>query len=145
MLSKSDTFKSVRKAIDGVPVIDCHEHTEGYRFAPEYKESIASLIQGYMQTDLASVGGEPHMKMLNDSSISTKQKWPIFQKLWKAAEHTSYARVIKLIMEKFYSETEISLGSLERIDKKLLKIGDEKVYNEILDDAHIVCRLVNIW
>lgn len=145
MLSKSDTFKSIRKVIDGVPVIDCHEHTGGYRFAPEYKESITSLIQGYVQADLVSVGGEPHMKMLNDPSISTKQKWPIFQKLWKATEHTSYARVTKLIMEKFYGETEISLDSLERIEKKLLKIRDEKVYNKILDDAHIVCRLVNIW
>jgi len=57
MLSKSDTFKSIRKAIDGVPVIDCHEHTEGYRFAPEYKESITSLIQGYVQSDLVSAGG----------------------------------------------------------------------------------------
>ncbi len=144
MLSKSDTFKSIRKAIDGVPVIDCHEHTEGYRFAPEYKESITSLIQGYVQSDLVSAGGEPHMKMLNDPSISTRQKWPIFEKLWKATEHTSYARVTKLIMEKFYGETEISLDSLERMEKKLLKIRDEKVYNKILDDAHIVCRLVNI-
>jgi len=63
MLSKSDTFKSIRKAIDGVPVIDCHEHTKGYRFAPEYKKSITSLIQGYVQSDLVSAGGEPHMTL----------------------------------------------------------------------------------
>jgi len=47
------------------------------------------------------------MKMLDDPSISTEQKWPVFQKIWKATEHTSYARVTKLIMDRFYGETEI--------------------------------------
>ncbi len=145
MLSKSDAFRSIREAIDGIPVIDCHEHTAGYRFAPEYKEPITSLIQGYVQSDLISAGAEPHMKMLNDPSVSTKQKWPLFQKLWEATEHTSYARVTKLVMEKFYGESEMNLESLMRIGKRLLKLKDEKVYDKILDDAHIVCRLVNIW
>jgi len=145
MLSKSATFKSIRKAIDKVPVIDCHDHTMGYKFAPEYKEPIASLIQGYVQSDLISAGGESDMKMLNDPSISTKQKWPVFQKLWRATEHTSYARVTKIIMKKFYGETEMSVDSLMRIGEKLLKLRDEKVYDKVLDDAGIVCRLVNIW
>jgi len=144
MLSKSTTFKSIRKAIDKIPVIDCHDHTMGYRSAPEYKEPIASLIRGYVQSDLISAGGEPYMKMFNDPSISTEQKWPVFQKIWKATEHTSYARVTKLIMDRFYGETEMSLDSLMRISKKLLKLKDEKVYNKILEDAGIICRLVNI-
>lgn len=144
MLSKSNVSKSIRKAIDKVPVIDCHDHTGGYKFAPEYKEPIASLIQGYVQSDIISAGGESSMRMLNDPSMSTKEKWPIFQKLWKATEHTSYARVTKLIMEKFYGETEMSLEALMRIGKKLLNLRDEKVYNKILDDADIVCRLVDI-
>ena len=57
MLSKSTTFKSIRKAIDKIPVIDCHDYTMGYRYAPEYKEPIASLIRGYVQSDLISAGG----------------------------------------------------------------------------------------
>lgn len=145
MLNKSTSFKSIRKAIDKIPVIDCHDHTMGYRSAPEYKEPITSLIQGYVQSDLISAGAEPHMRMLNDPSVSTEQKWPLFQKFWKATEHTSYARVTKLIMEKFYSESEMSLESLMRIGKRLLNLKDKKIYDKILDDAHIVCRLVNIW
>ncbi len=144
MLSKSTTFKSIRGAIDEIPVIDCHDHTMGYRFAPEYKEPIASLIQGYVQSDLMSAGGESHMEMLNNPSIPTEQKWPVFQKLWEATEHTSYARVTKLIMEKFYGESKMSLESLMRISGRLLNLKDEKVYNKILKDAGIVCRIVNI-
>lgn len=80
MLSKSATFKSIRKVIDGIPVIDCHEHTMGYRSAPEHKEPIASLIQEYVESDLISAGGEPYMKMLSNPSISTEEKWPVFSK-----------------------------------------------------------------
>jgi len=145
MLSKFTSFRSIRKAIDEIPVIDCHDHTMGYQSAPEYKEPIASLIHGYVQSDLISAGAEPHMKMLNDSLVSTEKKWPLFQKFWKASEHTSYARVTKLIMEKFYGESAMSLEALMRIGQRLLKLKDEKVYEKILDDAGIVCRLVNIW
>ncbi|TKJ47754.1 hypothetical protein CEE34_02275 [Candidatus Aerophobetes bacterium Ae_b3a] len=145
MLSKSASFRSIRKAIDEIPVIDCHDHSMGYRSAPEYKEPIASLIREYVESDLMSVGAEPHMEMLKDQTLSTEQKWPVFQKLWKATEHTSYARVTKLIMEKFYGESGMSLEALMRIGQRLLKLRDEKVYEKILDDAGIVCRLVNIW
>lgn len=143
MLSKSASFKSIRKAIDEIPVIDCHDHTMGYRSAPEYKEPITSLIQGYVESDLMSAGAEPHMEMLRDQTISTEEKWPVFQKFWKATEYTSYARVTRLIMEKFYGESEMSLKALMRIGQRLLKLKDEKVYEKILDDAGIVCRLVN--
>lgn len=61
------------------------------------------------------------LKMLSDPSISTEEKWPVFQRLWKATEHTSYARVTKLVMEKFYGESVMSLESLMRLRKKLLK------------------------
>lgn len=144
MLGKSASFKSIRKVIDEIPVIDCHDHSMGYRSAPEYKEPIASLIQGYVDSDLESAGAEPHMEMLRDQAISTEKKWPVFEKYWKATEHTSYARVTKLIMEKFYGESEMSLEALMRIGQRLLKLRDEKVYEKILDDAGIVCRLVNI-
>ena len=125
MLSKSTSFRSIRKAIDEIPVIDCHDHSVGYRSVPEYKEPIASLIREYIESDLMSVGAEPHMEMLKNQTLSTQQKWPVFQKLWKATEHTSYARVTKLIMEKFYGESGMSIEALMRIGQRLLKLRNE--------------------
>jgi len=144
MLGNSAIFKTLKKAMDKMPVIDCHDHTLGPQEAPQYKEPIASLTQGYVYSDLISAGGEEYIDMLGDHSISTERKWPIFKKLWEATEHTSYARVSKLIMENFYGEKAMSLPTLKRMEKKLLNLRDEKVYNKILDDAGIKCRLVNI-
>ena len=145
MHPKTKLYERLREAIGKIPVIDCHDHTCGPQNAPEYKEPIAALIQGYVQSDLISAGGETHMSMLNDPKVPTATKWPVFQRLWESTEHTAYARVTKLILRDVYGEEEMSLPALERIGTKLPNLKDEKVYKAILDKAGIRCRLVNIW
>jgi predicted AAA+ superfamily ATPase len=62
---KTKTYEELKDFIFNLPVIDCHEHTMGPKFAPFYKEPIASLIQGYFQSDLLSAGAtEKEMKIL---------------------------------------------------------------------------------
>jgi len=138
-------YEELRSFIDTVDVIDCHEHTRGHLFSPEYKEPIFSLIQGYFQSDLISAGAtEKEMSILNNQGVKTEEKWKIFEKLWKRIENTGYARVTKIIMEKFYGEEEMTLDAFNRIEEKLLNLKDENVYYGILEKANIKCRLVNI-
>lgn len=144
MYPKTQIYEHLREAIAKLPVIDTHDHTFGPQSAPEYKEPIASLIQGYFGSDLISAGAETEIEMLNDVNIPTEKKWPIFQKFWKRTEHTAYAKVTKIIMQQQYSENEMSISALKRISEKLLKLRDEKVYYGILKKAGIKCRLVNI-
>jgi len=140
-----NTYEEIRNYLDDIPVIDCHEHTRGHCFSPEYREPIFSLTQGYLQSDLISAGAtEKEMEILNNQEIETDKKWKIFEPLWKKIENTAYARVTKIIMEKFYGEKEMSLGALKRIAEKLLNLKEEKVYYGILEKAKIKCRLVNI-
>jgi len=134
----------ILESIKDFPVIDCHDHTMGPKTAPEYKEPITALIQGYFQSDLVSAGGEALMGKLNDQSIPTQEKWPIFEKLWNRTKHTAYARVTRLMLRNFYGEQEMTLEAVKRVGRKLLKLKDEKVYAQILDKAHIKCRLVNV-
>lgn len=117
MYQKTQLYNNVRGAVAKLDVIDCHDHTLGPQNAPEYKEPIASLIQGYFQSDLISSGAEAEMEMFNDVNIPTEKKWPTFQKFWKRTEHTAYARVTKLIMQDQYGESEMNLSALKRISE----------------------------
>ena len=144
MYQKTQLYNNVREAVAKLDVIDCHDHTSGPQNAPEYKEPIASLIQGYIQSDLISSGAEAEMGMFNDVNIPTEKKWPAFQKFWKRTEHTAYARVTKLIMQDQYGESEMNLSALKRISEKFLNLRDDKIYYGILEKAGIKCRLVNI-
>jgi len=135
----------ILESIKDFPVIDCHDHTMGPKSAPEYREPISALIQGYFQSDLISAGArEAEMARLNDQDVPTEEKWPIFERIWNRTKHTAYARVTRLVLRNVYCEEHMSLGALKRISGKLLDLRDEKVYASILEKAHIKCRLVNI-
>ena len=78
-------YESIRSAISSMPVIDCHEHMEGPPKSPdggpaEPMEPIASLVQGYVASDLISAAWgvpEDDVYLLQDSSVSTDEKWPL--------------------------------------------------------------------
>lgn len=138
-------FEEIFNFVENLPVIDCHEHTKGWSFAPEYKEPITSFIQGYVQSDLISAGiDERELKLLLDQEVPTEKKWVLFKEFWEKIKHTGYGKITKIIVEKIYGEKEITLSSLKRISEKLLNLRDEKVYMKILEKSKIKCRLVNI-
>jgi hypothetical protein len=141
----SELRGEILEAIKDFPVIDCHDHTMGPDNAPEYREPITALIQGYFQSDLTSAGGESVMGKLNNQDVPTDEKWPIFEKLWKRTQHTGYAMVTKIVMKEFYGEDEMSLPAVKRVGEKLLELKNEKVYASILEEAGIKCRLVNVY
>ena len=150
MSNQSETYARLRQAIDGLPVIDCHEHMIGPQAAPENREPIACLIPGYLQTDLQSVvypgwqGARPDMwDWLNDQSVPTEDKWPLFERIWRETRHTAYARVTMRILQDVYGEKEMALAALQRIRERLLDLRDPSVYRRVLDQAKIRCRIVD--
>ena len=105
----SPVFDRLYERIAVMPVVDCHEHLQGPEARPPYKEPIAALIHGYVLSDLQSAAfGVPDREFmrLQDPEVSTDEKWPLFQRLWRATEHTAYARVTKLLLQQVYGERE---------------------------------------
>jgi glucuronate isomerase len=101
-----------------MPVIDCHEHLTAPEARPPYKEPICVLIPGYVFSDPQSASyGVPgrDLMRLQDPEASTYEKWPVFERLWKATEHTAYARVTKLALRDVYGEVGPTREALERI------------------------------
>lgn len=152
MRDTQQIYSGLRAQIESLPVIDCHEHTEGPEHAPENREPIAYLIAGYLQSDLETVvypgwpGATADMwDRLNDQDVPTAEKWPLFEQIWRATEHTAYARVTKRILADVFDEKQMSLPALQRIRERLPDLRDPVVYRRVLDDAGIKCRLVNTW
>jgi len=139
-----DLFSDLYREIEKLPVIDCHEHIVGPREEVGKKEPIASLIQGYVQSDLISAGiSQKELDILNDDNIDTEKKWDIFEKFWNKIQFTAYARVTRTIMEDIYGEKEISLESLMRIKDKLIRPTRE-TYDSLLDRANIKLMLSDV-
>jgi len=142
----SPVLNRLREQIVAMPVIDCHEHLIGPEERPPYKEPIAALIQGYIFSDLQSAGfGIPDrdIERLQDQEVPTDEKWPLFEKLWRATEHTAYARVTKLVLQNVYGESELTREALDRVAERLAD-QDEAAYFHAIDQAGIQAMLVDV-
>ena len=57
MLQKrTPTFDRLLSHIEGLPIIDAHEHMMGPEYLQRFGEPIAMLIAGYVSHDLLSAG-----------------------------------------------------------------------------------------
>ena len=130
LYASSPLFDRLYERIRDMPVIDCHEHLTGPEARPPYKEPIASLIHGYVFSDLRSAAyGIPDrdLNRLADQEVPTDEKWPLFQRVWRATEHTAYARVTKLVLKKVYGVDELTREALDRVAERLAG-QDEAAY-----------------
>ena len=141
MLKKpSDLFTRLLNYIDRIPVVDCHEHLRGperdLQRAPK-RDPILALIVLYLISDLWSAGAtNQEIELLQSQDASLDEKWPVFQRLWTATEHTAYARVAKLVLREAYGVTALTRESLERVAGQLAS-RDPSYYLQSLHDAGI--------
>jgi len=142
----SPLFERIREQVEAIPVIDCHEHLSGPAGRVPYKEPIEALIRGYVFSDLqsAAFGVSDHdLLLLQDPTVSTDKKWPLFDRLWHATEHTAYARVTKLLLGQVYGQKEMTRESLDRVAEQL-EGRDEASYFRAIDEAGIQVMLVDV-
>jgi hypothetical protein len=143
---RSPLFNRLHEQINAMPVIDSHEHLSGPEERPPYKEPIASLIHGYMLSDLHSAAlgiSDREVARLADEDVSTDVKWPLFERLWRSTEHTAYARVTKLILKNVYGESALTREALDRVAAKLAG-QTEETYFRTIDEAGIEAMLVDV-
>jgi len=139
MLAKpSPLLTRLMDRLEKMPVIDCHEHLAGpYVGLDSYKEPIAFLSLMYMINDFWSAGAGPsEIELIQDPEAGTDQKWPLFSRLWSATQHTAYARVTKLVLEREYGIKELNRSALDKVAERLAG-RDSASYLRILEQAHI--------
>src|SRR4029077_6674404 len=100
-------------------------------------------LRGYFPDDLVSAGAtDEEMALLKDTSVSTREKWPIFSGLWKKTGHTAYALEVKQTLLRMTGSTEVNLGAFESIEGKISKIDD---IDEYFGALNIKAVLVDPW
>jgi uncharacterized protein len=118
----SPTFSRIQSTIAAIPVVDCHEHTLGAdgTLGQRYVEPIQALTFGYVNSDLWSSGAaDSEVGLLADPLASTDAKWPLFQRLWSASEHTAYARATKLVLRRQYGVEKLTRAALDQVAERL--------------------------
>jgi hypothetical protein len=146
LFARTPTFDRLYESIQAMPVIDCHEHLSGPEARPLYQEPIAALIHGYVFSDLQSAAygvADRDLNRLADPEVPTDDKWPLFQQVWRATEHTAYARVTKLVLKNVYGVEALTREALDRVAEQLAE-RDEAAYFRTIDEAGIEAMLVDV-
>lgn len=143
MKSTAKCFPELRAYIETIPIIDCHDHSG--EEAPKYTDAIVALTSGYFHDDIASAVGEADRWILEDTTLSVEERWPIFERAWNRTKYTGYAQVTRMSMQEFYGETEMTLTAVQRIQEKLLDFTDDDFTISILDKAGIKVRITDNW
>ena len=143
MKGTASCFQELRDYCESAPLVDCHDHSG--ECGPKYTDAIAAIKSGYFHSDVLSASSDEDLAILDDTSRTLDERWPILEKAWKRTCHTGYAQVTRRVMKKFYDEDELTLDALKRMQEKLLDLTDEAVYDGILEEAKIAARLGDVW
>jgi len=135
-------YEQLREYVETIGLVDCHDHTPAE--LPACADPIAVVVDGYFTSDMHSACSDADIAVIQDSSLSVEQRWPLLERVWKRTCYTGYAQVTRRLLKRFYGEDELTLEALKRIERKMLKLDDPQVFERILDQAKIVVRLENV-
>jgi len=143
MKGLSKHYEPLREYCEGIPLVDCHDHTSACR--PKYSDPAQMIIGGfYFSSDLLSVtNDEEALARLTDASVPLEKRWPMLENAWRKTCHTGYAQVTRRVLKKFYDVEKLTLAALKGMQGKLMDLTDEKLFDDILGEANIAVRLFN--
>jgi len=143
MKGSAACYDELREYLETVPLVDTHDHT--WACGPKYVDPMEVVASGYfVASDLHNASCDSDIAIIQNSSLSLEERWPVLEKAWKRTCHTGYAQVTKRVLKKFYNENELTLDALKRMESELLNLEDEKVFDDLLEQANIAVRLENV-
>lgn len=142
MRSSSAYFDELRAFVEGLSIVDCHDHTAAC--GPRYVDPMQVLVSGYYASDIHSMAGVKDFIVIMDAARPWEERWQVFEPTWKLSRNTGYGQVTRRVLEHFYGITDVTLASLKSMEGRLLNLEDEAEFVRILDEARIVARIVDL-
>jgi uncharacterized protein len=143
MRSTAKCYDELRAYCEGIPLVDCHDHSA--TCGPKYEDAIGVVISGYFHSDIHSASSDADMEFLQDTTRPLDERWPALERAWKRTRHTGYAQVTRRVLKEFYGEEELTLDALKRMEGNLLDLTGTEAFDSILEKARIIGRVLDIW
>lgn len=143
MRSQAESYEALREYCETVPIVDCHDHSA--ECGPTYADPIQVVIAGYFHSDVHSASSDEAIEILEDIDLPLDARWPVLENAWARTKHTGYAQVTRRVLKHFYDEDDLTLEALLRMQSKLMDLSDPQVFEDILDEAKIEARILDVW
>ena len=120
---------------EGMPVIDTHEHVP--RSEKDYNSEtirFGQLFNPYISNDLVSAG----MRFPRDewaAFVCIEDDWDAFAPYWNAVKLGSYARPLRMALERFYGEDDFTRENHLDLVRRINEANTPGIYQRIFREA----------
>ena len=142
MKGSAACYDELRDYIETLWVIDSHDHSA--TAGPAYTDAMHLFATGYFAIDLHAASSDAEMAIIGDSRRSIDERWPTFERAWNRTKYTGYAEVVRRVIKKYYDVDEVTLDTMKLIQSKLMDLEDATLFDQILEEAKIVVRIVDV-
>jgi hypothetical protein len=132
----SNPYSMIRRHIEGVRVIDTHEHLppEEERVREEV-DVLATFFQYYASADLISAGmPEEEFVKIWDASRPLEERWELFEPWWERMRNTSYARALETAARGLYGVEGISRETYANLSRRMRERNRSGLYRWVLGE-----------
>src|SRR5690625_2924260 len=119
---EDDTIMSnIRKFIDNLHMIDCHEHLQPANLRKEAKSGLFDILH-YLESDLVTAG-MPRNAL--QTSTDVEEKAQIFSTYFERAKNTAYAKAFTIAMNDLYQMNDWSAKGILELNEKIKRSSDD--------------------
>ena len=125
--------EKILKEIEGMEVIDSHEHLLPEEEAVKNKRDIFSLFSHYTLGDLQRAGmREEQIQLIFNQDISLDVRWKEFYPFWEKIRYTCYSKSVLLSVKKFYGYDDVNESNYKDISIALDESYKPGIYKKVL-------------
>lgn len=146
MRSPNAHYDRLRSAIDPLPVVDTHEHVRGRRRTTDIFQFLGArdfMVDGphYLGHDFVSAVGEEALAPVLDPTLPFEERWPIFERAYRASRFTGYGRAVRYGLERVFGSSEVSLERVREWQERLPDYSDPKAFEALIEEARVLARI----
>jgi hypothetical protein len=144
----SDLQKRIRKELDAIPMVDCHEHLQRDRELPTGDGiHIGRFFEHYASCDLVSAGmpAADMNRIKTDPSLSPKERWRLLNPWYGKAWNTAYAESLRIALRDIYGVEDFSDETVDALTTAMRRKVGPGFTRQVFDRAGIDFSMNNLW
>jgi uncharacterized protein len=132
----SDLARGILHELEGMPVIDTHEHLpHGEDVRERATDVLKEYLQHYMSSDLVSAGlPAADLARARDHHGPLRERWRLVEPYWEACRYTGYGRALDIAVRRIYSIDGVRGSTIEALDAAFRAALAPGHYRRVLKD-----------
>ncbi len=121
-MKTEDTFNELFEHINGLEIIDTHEHLPAFeKLREKDTDVLKEYLRHYFNCDLISAGlRQDDYEKVIDNKLPLMERWNLVEPFWDAARNTGYGRSLDISVKAIYGIERIGRETIEELNQKFL-------------------------